>query len=404
MIAPSVSIFKNAFDKEPVNVSLAAILEDIRAGKYAAQIARLRALRATDPSEYDRQKKCLPAFTLSGTFTARKADALVAHSGLLCGDLDHLGDGLPALRAKLRKDPHVAFGFVSPGGQGLKLGIPIDGTRHREGFRAAEAYFHDHYGATLDAACKDVSRLCFVSHDPDLWENPEAVPLTLSAAAEKNPDPTLHSDSGPTLHSDIVTQVVCVTVSPVSLCLCVKSLAEAVEIALPETPGQNHDYLWKLARALLTLEQQAGPFSAGQRREVFEKWHALASAKGVLRAGQSKDEYLVEFMNACRKAKIPLGSGTTELAWAAAQTEPLPPEAEVFETREAKLLVALCWQLSKGAQGKPWFLACRTAAALTGKSHTMMATWLSALVAMEILKIVEPGTKTRATSYQYCAR
>ena len=68
-----------------------------------------------------------------------------------------------------------AFGFVSPSSDGLKLGWRIDGTRHKEAFHAAQAYSQNRYSLEIDSACKDLLRLCFVSHDPALWINPNAI-------------------------------------------------------------------------------------------------------------------------------------------------------------------------------------------------------------------------------------
>ncbi len=99
------------------------------------------------------------------------------HSGLLQGDLAKLNGTLEAVRAKVKADPHVAFGYVSPSGDGLKLGLRIDGTRHMESFPAAEKYFLETYGCKLHPSVKDWLRLCFVSHDPLAWTNPAATQL-----------------------------------------------------------------------------------------------------------------------------------------------------------------------------------------------------------------------------------
>jgi hypothetical protein len=205
----------------------------------------------------------------------------------------------------------------------------------------------------------------------------------------------------PALQRDRATDVV--SVSP-SLCLSVKSVAEAVIIALPDRVHTNNACLFKLARALKALEECNGPLSYKERMEAFSSWYAEANARGLLRPTQSRDDYLVEFMSACKKAISPLGKSPAELAWKLAGTEPLPAEAGVFELPEGKLLVALCYQLHRLSKGVPWFLATRTAACLTGRSHAMAATWLSALVEMKILEVVQEHTATRATRYRYRQR
>jgi hypothetical protein len=206
----------------------------------------------------------------------------------------------------------------------------------------------------------------------------------------------------PTLQRDGDTDVInSVCSASLSLCLSVNSVAQAVEIALPDRVHTNNNCLFKLARALKAVEAKSGPLSQVQRMGAFTQWHVDATARGLLRPGQSRDEYLVEFMNACKKARTPLGTSPAEEAWKLAASEPPPAEAKVFDSQEGKLLVALCYQLHRLSKGEPWFLAARTAARLTGRTHTTAATWLSALVQMGILEIVAPSTTKKAARYRY---
>ena len=214
---PLVTVFPDAFASVPrERAPLSRVLNDIRSGRYAESVARLRELRRHDPAAYDEAKPRLPAFCISGIANTRKEPG--QHSGLIQADLDKLGDGLGAMRDRLRTDPHIAFGFVSPSGQGLKLGVRIDGTRHAESFRAVESYFRDIYGAEIDRKCKDRLRLCFVSHDPEAWENPFAVPIPLALrefeTVIKNSASPLHPAPTPyTLHSTPHTELIIASIA-----------------------------------------------------------------------------------------------------------------------------------------------------------------------------------------------
>lgn len=179
-----VSIFANAKSRTPQDVDLATVLGNIRSGHYQKKILALREIRVSNKNQYNAQKTQLPAFTVSGTAKTRKEAG--EHSNLIQVDLDALDEQLPELRKRLGADPHVAFGFVSPSGQGLKLGVLIDGNRHAESYRAVETYFHDTYDVKIDPACKDRLRLCFVSHDPELWlrDDPTPMPLVLKEAGQ----------------------------------------------------------------------------------------------------------------------------------------------------------------------------------------------------------------------------
>jgi hypothetical protein len=172
-----VSMFPNAFGESPSETTLAKVLEAIRDGRYSDQVGALRRLLPANRKAYDAEKKSLPAFTVSGTMEGRKK--LRQHSNLLQVDLDKLGGKLREILTRLKGDPHISFIFLSPSGEGLKLGVVIAGSRHEESFYTAQAYFRRTYGLEIDPKCKDVGRLCFVSHDPELWTNGAAVTLPL---------------------------------------------------------------------------------------------------------------------------------------------------------------------------------------------------------------------------------
>jgi len=144
---------------------------------------RAEASRADDDrTAYDQAKKKLPAFTISGTFTKRGSAGLDRYSGIIQVDLDHVtekGFDLGELKARVSADPHVEFVFDSPSGDGLKCGFLVESRAkdHAEAFLAMQRYFDTTYGIRPDDACKDVSRLCFLSYDPDVFINEQAAPF-----------------------------------------------------------------------------------------------------------------------------------------------------------------------------------------------------------------------------------
>ena len=88
------------------------------------------------------------------------------------------------MRDRLAKDPHVLFCFLSPTGSGLKVGfrVPADDQRHSDSFAAVAAHVKEVYDEEIDQACKNLSRLCFVSHDPDLYVNWDAEEMQVTKA------------------------------------------------------------------------------------------------------------------------------------------------------------------------------------------------------------------------------
>src|ERR1044071_2671937 len=135
----------------------------------------------------DGNQKNLPAVMWSATFQHRSREALSQHSGLICADLDGLGDSLVDLRAKLVGSIHLWALFISPTGDGLKcvFQVPAGAGQHKESFRAVENHVRELTGIQIDKSCSDVSRLCFMSHDPDAYLNGDAIELAPVAKAER---------------------------------------------------------------------------------------------------------------------------------------------------------------------------------------------------------------------------
>ena len=145
------------------------------------QIENLRLhLLKGEEEKYKQEKKELKAVTISGTFFERKAADLIDHSGILQIDIDKV-ENPSMLRDKIAQDQHIISAFLSPSNQGVKalMLIPADHTLHNDIFLAAEKYFEEHYNVQVDKSCKDVGRLMFLSFDPDLKTNPNAITFKL---------------------------------------------------------------------------------------------------------------------------------------------------------------------------------------------------------------------------------
>jgi hypothetical protein len=117
-------------------------------------------------------KSELPGFMPSGSFSTRSNAALVEYSGLLCADMDSLGDKLHSIRETLKYLPYVRAIALSPSGDGLKVFFNVvnDPARHEDSFRAIRDNVRD-LGVEIDEKCKDLARICFFTYDPDLWLN-----------------------------------------------------------------------------------------------------------------------------------------------------------------------------------------------------------------------------------------
>jgi hypothetical protein len=151
-------------------------------GNFASII---KAIRATSDVEKQQELKGqLPGILFSGTFRKRSAKELIQHSGLICMDFDYV-DQPDQVIDNMRFDPHLALAFISPRGNGVKavFCIPQD-CDHQKAFETVRDYCATMYELEADESGKDVSRLCFLSVDPDAHYAPDAVPLRVAPKIE----------------------------------------------------------------------------------------------------------------------------------------------------------------------------------------------------------------------------
>ena len=167
----TVTVFKNIRETStPFFRPAHEMLERIRDGKNAAQVAAIR--QEVDKGRRNALKASLPSICWSGKFPQRNDASIVEHSGIICLDFDGLNaDGLASLRDKLTSDQHTFALFTSPSGDGLKLlvKIPADAKDHKAHFDALADYYGE---ASFDPTSGNVSRVCYASHDPELFYNP----------------------------------------------------------------------------------------------------------------------------------------------------------------------------------------------------------------------------------------
>jgi hypothetical protein len=180
----------------------------------------------------------------------------------------------------------------------------------------------------------------------------------------------------------------------------INTVEDALRISMPSKKGQNNALLFKLARAILTLTRKGQHFEQAELDAIFDSWYKRAHE--FLREGQTKEAYYLEFLNACQRAKYPLGSAKIAEAWENAKSQPLPEEAKKFEDQGLRLLVAFLKQMQIQAGQKPFYITYRDCAALIGHpSHTTVVKWFGALTQLKYIRVAEAGNETRATRYLY---
>jgi hypothetical protein len=184
-------MFRDVWDKDCLTVvPISSILNGIKNGIWKESIAKIRSLESKE--EISRAKHHLPSVTFSGVFEdTREDDNIVLYNKLMVVDIDKISDKrLTAFKEELKKDKYVLTFFNGPTkGVKLLMNVDTDCEDHSTyAFSAVKYYFDEMYKIEIDPSGKNVSRLCFVSYDPDLYVNPEpfVFPVIRSIYDEEN--------------------------------------------------------------------------------------------------------------------------------------------------------------------------------------------------------------------------
>ena len=200
------TIFKN-FATPVENVSLIILSNWIASAKYKEQVEEIRSLVVQGKTEEAQTKKQqLPAFTPSATFKEKRLlPNMEQYSGFVHLDFDKLTqEQLNAAFQIIATIPYTFICFISPSGKGLKVFIEVNtGAEHHDtAYQQIMRYYENATGLKADMKCKDITRLCFVSHDPQLYKNiynekfpvadvpvmkTEALPATENKKQKNNP-------------------------------------------------------------------------------------------------------------------------------------------------------------------------------------------------------------------------
>lgn len=144
----------------------------------------LRAVLRYSKERYRSMKTSLPYFSCSVFNPAfRGIKNFEGASGLIL-DIDYQAPVPEDLINRMKTDPRVALGYISPSDMGLKLVFLFDKViRDAEVYTQVYKHFsHEfaqlyHIADKLDGRNSDVSRISFLNHDANAWMHPDPIPL-----------------------------------------------------------------------------------------------------------------------------------------------------------------------------------------------------------------------------------
>ncbi|AUC23200.1 hypothetical protein BTO15_14340 [Polaribacter sejongensis] len=172
-----VSRFQNIiYTKNVIQSNLLDELKDIKEGKYKDIITKCRYY--TNTKDYDSYKSLkikLPIVTFCGVFkNGRKLENLDIYNNIMILDIDHIDlSKLNEIKNKLANDKYIYSVWLSPSNEGLKALVKINSSPkdHKSSFNSLKKYFKENYDIDLDNSGSDITRLCFVSWDEELFLN-----------------------------------------------------------------------------------------------------------------------------------------------------------------------------------------------------------------------------------------
>lgn len=378
------------------------ILNRMRSGEYERPIHMLRLVLHRSRQAYDLEKvRRLPAILWAGDFLCAKDDGIRTHSGLTCLDVDGIpGCEVDRLKGEFAKLDCVRAVLISPSGQGLKVIVRIpcqSPTDHKQITKAvtadlaAKVLLPD--GVKFDKT-EDLSRKCFVTWDPHLHDNPNAVPwdgyfteIQSDGVTDDTEKPMLLYTPPPSPPPHVGKGGSAPPRSSVR-----ELLTKHAEAVIPSCVHDTNARLFYLARLTVACADEHHVAVEQCTDVFFAVWHEMTRERDASLLTNTRSDYECEFLEKIPKVKVPFGrGGIDEAVRRMAETDPPPIAAIRFpDSVPIGRLLHLCQTLSAmQPPGTPFYLSSREAEKVVGVSHTQANTYLRALVFKGILVEVE---------------
>ena len=219
-----VSLFNGFADKNPKPITIREVVEIIRADQRLQVLTENhRRYRAQgDTARAEAEKQHMPCYSVAVLFSGGKQQKhIVSYTGLSIVDLDHIpSERMAEVLALVKADPHTLMAYTTISGEGVRVvaryetpsNLPLygkalqaslqdnscehsEGAPHRGGaaqraeggcwggssyktaFLTVNEYYKRLTGLPYDEKCKNATRISGMAHDPEIYYNPDAVPI-----------------------------------------------------------------------------------------------------------------------------------------------------------------------------------------------------------------------------------
>jgi len=140
-------------------------------------------------------KRNIPCVTPSGVFAARRDSALMGkHTGVIVLDLDYKDNqdiDIDGFKETLKQEPSVLAVHKSISQKGLAVYVTIADNLTHNDYNHVRETFEMWYNVKFDKSTSNISRLRYVSYDPDIYVNPEPYPFDIEKPVKETYKPTI---------------------------------------------------------------------------------------------------------------------------------------------------------------------------------------------------------------------
>lgn len=174
------SYYENVKSKRNQVITLAQFVTAIRSQRWKRQVEEYRRCKAEGKlKEAESIKGGLPGLVSAGVCEGGHSKKnVVSLSLFLMLDIDDYAGDIHGLIRKLREFPWVQAAWISVSGTGAKAEVAIEVESveeyEKQAYPIVSRYFSRVLDTPMDMHCRDLSRVCYASYDPDAFYKEEA--------------------------------------------------------------------------------------------------------------------------------------------------------------------------------------------------------------------------------------
>ena len=245
------SYYENVKSNRNQVITLAQFVTAIRSERWKKTVEYCRRLKAEGQlKKAESIKGGLPGIVSAGVCEGgHSKENVVSLSENLMLDVDHYTGDIHALVRRVSELPWVQASWISVSGEGAKIivRIQVDTLEEYEeqAYPIVAQYFSRLLDTPMDMHCKDLSRFCFVSYDPDAFYREECEPFPWREEWEKRQQETVVVKEEEKMEEDAESSMESDKIVPSGL---VKKFLDDFIEQRPYVRNHRHDFQLALGR------------------------------------------------------------------------------------------------------------------------------------------------------------